>query len=237
MAKTQKADAAPAAGMTALNLPLNMVRAKEGFNPREVLGDVGELVDLIRANGLINPITVCPGAPDGTYYLIAGARRFAAVAQLGHAAIAANVRTDLSIDMPEALALAMAENDNEGRAALAPMDQARAYARLMAKVAGKDDTAKHKAVAKLLGRRSPGAFQNIRVTLRLLEASARVRAMLEEGTISKWAVVTLNEIPDDVREAVAARLRPGNTEHDVRRIAQEVAREGGVITNETGVTR
>lgn len=206
------------------NIPLKDIIDAPGFNPRDEVGDVSELADMIRRNGLLNPITVTP-APGGKFYLIAGARRRKACGLVGDDMIACNVRDDVKIDDPKSLAMAMAENDGDGRQPLTPMQQARAYKRLFDMVAGESDTAKHKAIARLLGRSSDGAYQNIRVTLRLLELNPRVAGMLESGGISKWAAVTITELPSDVREGVAARVKPGMTENDIKRAALEVRRE------------
>ena len=208
------------------NLPVDQILHRPGFNPRgDDVGDVTDLMEMIQHGALINPITVTshPSKAD-TYYLIAGARRLKAMRQLGHAFAPCSVR-DIQIDSPDALALAMVENDPDGRTALSPMATAKGYQRLYDMVKGATPTDKHRAIAKILGRKSEGAYQNIRVTLRLLELDPRAASLLESGGISKWAAVTLGEIPEDVRADVFAKLAPGMSESDIRRIAQDARRE------------
>lgn len=244
MAKNQSAqnEAAPVAaprpgviptdGANLKNIPADRLGTMPGFNPRTEIGDTSELEGLIKKNGLVNPIAVCPIAEGADrYFVIAGARRLAACKALGHQNVPCHVYADLDLarDVLRAKAIAMAENDGEGRQALSPMDQARAFRGLFDLVEGPNDTAKHKAIAKALGRRSEGAHQNIRLTLKLLDMSARVQAMLSAGTVSKTAAISMSEMPDDVRAHVEARITPGMSEGDVRRLANDLRREAPAV--------
>ncbi len=232
-------------------IALSDIATKAGFNPRSVVDPAyaAELAENIRANGLINPLTVCPTKPgSGKYYVVAGACRLAAVALAGQADVLCVVRDQLDIDSPEALAIALAENDDAGRKNLEPMDQARAYQRLADMVrpqlaAEQDvepsavaDFAIHKRVAKVLGRTAKNeknASQHVRVTLRLLDAPPSIQELIDQHKLSKQVAITLGDIPQEVRDRVASRLRPGMVEGDVRRLANEVRREdvAGIKTN------
>ncbi|MBA3845527.1 MAG: ParB N-terminal domain-containing protein, partial [Planctomycetes bacterium] len=188
-----------ASDITFEHVPLSRIGRKPGFNPRQDVGDVSELAASIEANGLIAPIVVCP-AGDGTngMWIVAGARRLAALEKLGRADAPALIRNDLTIGSPEALALATVENEDGdgGRKGLAPLEQARAYARLADLARGAiaaekglaaDDVKEHhvfRRVAKLLGRTSESkdaGAQHVRMTLRLLDAPTSIQDMLARG--------------------------------------------------------
>lgn len=113
-----------------------------GDNDRTVFDPqaLQDLADNIKADGLMQPITVRPlwsdvgalfGNPDPsnvTYQIVAGERRFRAVSLLGWPAISAIVR-ELNDEQADALMLA----ENVHRADLNPMDEARAYHKRMDK--------------------------------------------------------------------------------------------------------
>jgi ParB family chromosome partitioning protein len=121
-------------------VPLSKITPREGFNPRTEFGDdqMAELVESIRQHGIITPLTL---APDGDgFVIIASERRYRAAKQAKLKDVPAQVR-DADGD---ALTLAVAENVI--RADLNPVEEARAYERL---VAEHGETGK---VAKLVGR-------------------------------------------------------------------------------------
>lgn len=75
---------------------------------RKDFGDIGELADDIRQNGLINPPVASPN-PDGTYNLIAGERRLRAMQALGYEQI--EIRPMSVKDAEHALNLEISENE------------------------------------------------------------------------------------------------------------------------------
>ena len=119
---------------------LAKIKPRAGFNPRSQFGDeqMAELVASVKQHGIITPLTL---APDGDgFVIVAGERRYRAAKQARLREVPAQVR-DADGD---ALTLAVAENVI--RADLNPVEEARAYERL---VAEHGDAAK---VAKLVGR-------------------------------------------------------------------------------------
>jgi ParB/RepB/Spo0J family partition protein len=121
-------------------VPLAKIKPRDGFNPRREFGDeqMAELVASVKQHGIITPLTL---APDGDgFVIVAGERRYRAAKQAKLREVPAQVR-DADGD---ALTLAVAENVI--RADLNPVEEARAYERL---VADHGDAAK---VAKLVGR-------------------------------------------------------------------------------------
>ena len=94
-------------------------------NPREDLGDVGELAENIEAFDLLQPVVVRRLSND-SYELIAGHRRFAAMQHLGRQRIAAVVR---EAGDEEAYLLTLAEN--LARKDLTPSEEAAGLAVLV----------------------------------------------------------------------------------------------------------
>jgi ParB/RepB/Spo0J family partition protein len=143
-------------------VPLAKIKPRAGFNPRAEFGDVqmAELVASVRQHGIITPLTL---APDGDgFVIVAGERRYRAAKQARLKEVPAQVR-DADGD---ALTLAVAENVI--RADLNPVEEARAYERL---VADHGDAAQ---VAKLVGR----SEKLIGERLQLLCLPAEAQALL-----------------------------------------------------------
>jgi ParB/RepB/Spo0J family partition protein len=88
-------------------------------NPRQHMGDVGELADSLREHGLLQPIVV--RRRDGGYQLLAGHRRLKAARQLGWTKIAAVVR-----DETDEQAYIMTLVENLQREDLQPKEEAAA---------------------------------------------------------------------------------------------------------------
>ncbi|MGH3042108.1 MAG: ParB/RepB/Spo0J family partition protein, partial [Gaiellaceae bacterium] len=122
-------------------VPLAKIRARKGFNPRSEFADeqMAELVESVRQHGIITPLTLAPDG-DGRFTIIAGERRYRAAKQAKLREVPAQVREADG----EALTLAVAENVI--RADLTPVEEARAYQRLV------DDHGDAAKVARLVGK-------------------------------------------------------------------------------------
>ena len=126
---SMKGHAKPDAQITMV--PYSKVHVLPGFNPRTKLGDVEGLTVLIKAQGLISPPTVRPDADkEGHYLIVAGERRYRALGKLEYSSIPVIIRPDLKDDDQKALALAIAENSENGRINLDPRDRGNAYKQL-----------------------------------------------------------------------------------------------------------
>src|SRR6266567_3637306 len=101
-------------------IPVDLIDPAED-NFRGPVGDVTELAELIKAQGLLQAITVTP-EPDGRYKVVFGHRRLAAVQQLGWTEIEAKVR-----EYTDAERLPVMFVENFGREDLSPLQEARAY--------------------------------------------------------------------------------------------------------------
>src|SRR5262245_29819489 len=121
-------------------VPLAQIRPSKA-NPREEFDDerMAELIESVKRHGIITPLTLSHDG-DGRYAIIAGERRYRAAKEAKLHEVPAQVREAEG----EALTLAVAENVI--RADLNPLEEARAYGRL---VEEHGDAAK---VAKLVDR-------------------------------------------------------------------------------------
>ncbi|MPV35940.1 ParB N-terminal domain-containing protein [Georgenia subflava] len=123
---------------------VNEIRAIEditiGHRFRRDLGDLSGLIASIRDIGLLNPPVI---ASDGV--LLCGARRLAAVRQLGWRQLEVRVQTDVSAGLSAVLA---EQHENELRLALAPTEEASLFAELR-EILGAD--ARHRQEATRFG--------------------------------------------------------------------------------------
>ena len=115
------------ADSTVRRIPLSQITADPG-QPRQTFDRtaLGELAASIRANGLLQPITVRQVGPDA-YQIIAGERRFRATEINGSATIRAIVVEPT--DAADIRVKQIIENDQ--RVDVTPLEQARSYQALM----------------------------------------------------------------------------------------------------------
>jgi ParB/RepB/Spo0J family partition protein len=201
--------------LTLTNVPLAKIKPREGFNPRSEFGDeqMAELVESVKQHGIITPLTLA-SETDGRFTIIAGERRYRAAKAAKLKEVPAQVRDGDG----HALTLAVAENVI--RADLNPVEEARAYERL---VAEHGDTAK---VAKLVGRsekligerldllRVPDEAQALLAARKvpLACAPALIRIAEQEPLLADLAAVWLTERP---QAAAAFPADPGEVIDDV----------------------
>ncbi len=150
-------------------LPLEQIEPGR-YQPRTHWDEdaLDELADSIRAQGVIQPVVVRKVGRD-RYELIAGERRWRASQRAGLAEIPALVK-----QVSASAAPAMALIENIQREDLSPLEEARAFARLI-----KDFELTHQQVAEAVGR-SRAAVSNL---LRLLELPEAVSRLLEDGEL------------------------------------------------------
>lgn len=187
-----------------------------------------DLVNSIQKHGVMQPIVVTE-AEEGGYELIAGERRTRAARLAGLATIPAIVRTATE---QEKLELALIENIQ--RQDLNPIEEARAYQRLM-----DEFNLKQREVAEQVGKSRP-AIAN---TVRLLELPEPIQQGLIDGAITAGKARALLSLKDtaeqqqmyqsmigegvttrEVEEAVAAKgqgARKGSVRRDPNIVAQE----------------
>ncbi|HWQ22901.1 MAG TPA: ParB/RepB/Spo0J family partition protein [Gaiellaceae bacterium] len=169
-------------------VPLAKIKARAGFNPRSEFADeqMAELVESVRRHGIITPLTL---AADGDgFVIVAGERRYRAAKQAKLKDVPAQVRDGDG----DALALAVAENVI--RADLNPVEEARAYERLV------NEQGSAAKVAKLVGR----SDKLIADRLALLRLPEEAQALLAARRVPLACAPALIQIAE--REPLLADL-------------------------------
>ena len=187
--------------------------------PRSAFDDeaLEELTASVREHGVIQPLLVTelpedassPGGPR--YQLIAGERRLRAAQAAGLVRVPVTVRESVP---REQLVLALIENVQ--REDLNPLEESRAYKRLV-----DDYGLTQQQVAERVGR-SRASVTN---RLRLLELSPPAQHALVEGAISEGharALLALRDPVDQV-EALERVQREGLSVRDTERLAKRLA--------------
>lgn len=217
-------------GTASLATPISVAEAKDrGELQRIRLGDIRpnpyqprrtfderELADLessLRANGLLQPITVRPAANAKGFELVAGERRLRAASRLGWSEIPALVR---NLDDKALLTLALVENLQ--RADLDPLEEAEGYQRLI-----DEFELTQQQVADVIGK-DRSTVANM---LRLLGLPASVRRLIQESKITLGHARALLALGDEREMTELARriVAEGLTVRDVERRARERSTE------------
>jgi len=144
----------------------NRNQPRQDFNPKEMQ----ELTDSIKANGILQPLTV-RDLDDGKFELIAGERRLRSAREAGLETVPVYI---LSVEADvEMMEYALIENIQ--RVDLNPIEEAEGYAILC----GKYNLAQEE-IAKRVGKSRP-AIAN---ALRLLKLPPEIKSALKSGDIS-----------------------------------------------------
>ena len=144
----------------------NRNQPRQDFNPKEMQ----ELTDSIKANGILQPLTVRE-LDDGKFELIAGERRLRSAREAGLETVPVYI---LSVEADvEMMEYALIENIQ--RVDLNPIEEAEGYAILC----GKYNLAQEE-IAKRVGKSRP-AIAN---SLRLLKLPPEIKSALKSGDIS-----------------------------------------------------
>ncbi len=152
------------------SLPLDQIMPNR-YQPRMMFQDaeLEELAQSIKEHGILQPIVVRRKG-DGMFELIAGERRFRAAKMVGLSKIPVIVRNS---NDEKALALALIENIQ--RQNLNPMEEAKAYSRLMGEFGLTQDL-----VAQSVGKER----STIANLVRLLSLPKSVQDFLETGSLN-----------------------------------------------------
>jgi ParB family chromosome partitioning protein len=183
----------PVTGAHLAKVPVEAIVANRR-QPREVFDEeaMSELVDSIRAVGLLQPVVVRAVTRD-RYELVMGERRWRAAVQAGLAAIPAIVR-----DTRDDAMLRDALLENLHRSDLNPLEEAAAYQQLLDDFGCTQD----ELAARI--RRSRPQISN---TLRLLKLPPTVQRRIAAGVLSAGHARALLGLPDaTAQEQLAARI-------------------------------
>lgn len=160
----------------------NPDQPRKNFNP-ELLA---ELANSIARSGLLQPITV-RRKPDGRYIIVAGERRWRAHVQLAKGGrleppvIPAMIREMSDADMAIAAIV-----ENLQRADISPLEEADAFARLVAEGMTAEDIAERTGAA---------AFR-VRWRLTLLNLAPEIRKLFETDNLDRQQALELARLPE-----------------------------------------
>lgn len=178
--------------------------------PRAVFEETSleELAASIREVGILQPIVVRVGEPEGTYTLVAGERRLRAAQLAGVELIPAMIRSGGAEEGPLVEALI----ENVQREDLSPLEEAAAYSHLL-----EDFSMTHEQVAARVGK-SRSAVTN---TLRLLQLPALLQGLLERGELGAGHARALLALEDQAY-AIHVGQRAAAEGWSVRRVEEAV---------------
>jgi ParB family transcriptional regulator, chromosome partitioning protein len=211
-------------GATATELqriPVSRIRPNP-YQPRREFdaAELSELESSIRANGLLQPISV--RRSGDSYELIAGERRLRAVGRLGWNEVPAIVR-----DFDDRTLLVLALVENLQRTDLNPLEEARGYQRLL-----EEFSLTHQGVADAVGR-DRTTVTNL---LRLLALPDSIQRFVEAGQLSAGHAKALLVITDVramielANTVVAQGMSVRQTEQRARSLKPEPAPDTAALT-------
>jgi ParB family chromosome partitioning protein len=170
-------------GVVVQNIPVDQIDPNP-HQPRTFFDHTAleDLVNSIKEHGVLQPVVVTM-KPDGRFELIVGERRLRASKIAGLGTIPAIVR---SATEQQKMELALIENVQ--RSDLNPIEEARAYIRLMEEFGMTQDD---------VGRRVGKSRPQVGNTIRLLQLPEQIRHALEERRISASNARTLLSLPTE----------------------------------------
>jgi ParB family chromosome partitioning protein len=192
--------------------------APDPAQPRSSMGDLDDLVESIRAKGVLEPLLVRrhPGPIEGdeerseaVYLIIAGERRYRAALEAGSFEVPV---IELDVDADEALEIALIENLQ--RKDLTPFEEAEGY-----RVLAEQHEYTHEQIAEAVGKSRPVITE----TLQLLGMPPRVRDAVEAlGVTSKSVLkeILKAESEDEMIQLLEKVASLGLSRDDLRRRAR-----------------
>lgn len=228
-----------AAGADILIVPIEEV-APNPDNVRDDVGDVSELADSIRSEGILQPLVVVdaelwrhhhPGQTvNGNYVIIIGHRRRAASEKAGLTHVSVIVRNRYVTDAQRTVAMLI---ENMQRVDLSPLEQARGLAALAAAKLSQREIAKQTGLSQA----------QVSKRLSLLKLTSRGQQALADGRMSVDTALTLLRLPSDKQDAAldraAQRGKPiSDAVYDIQQQIQRDAKRQYIIDELTaaGVT-
>ncbi len=168
--KKKKVAAKPKATFKNVSVKLTSIVLPDDWN-RDKLGDISGLVASLSDEGQLMPIVVRPGPTVGTYILVDGRRRLAALHKMG----AATVMVTFSTAVDDGKAFLQSMVANLAREDNTPYEIARSFGKLVDNYSLTNDK-----IAKACGRTAGYVSQHLAV----LKADSKLQSALKKGTIS-----------------------------------------------------
>jgi ParB/RepB/Spo0J family partition protein len=195
----------PVAGVQMI--ALSKIRHDQNVRQELLAEEVDALAQSIALLGQLTPVSIRRDIENGGYVMIAGHRRYAALAQLGHTEIRAEVRPDGESEAAERAA------ENVVRSALNPYEEAVAVRAML------DRGLSEEGAAQALG----WPKQRVTARVKLLELPEQAQQLTGRGVIPLSAVEELRsigQVSPELLEAVIAYVGDGN-EWAAERLSRE----------------
>ncbi len=191
-------------------LPIAQVRPA-AHNIRLDVGDVTELAESIKGQGIIQPLTVAPHPTlEGDYILIAGHRRLAAAKKAGLDVVPCVINRTLTSQAQQVQAMLV---ENLQRADITPVEEANAYQYLL-------DLPGYtvQSIAKDTGR----SQKTVRERVKLTKLTDAAKASIDGGQVTLERAMVLADFAGDEEatqalEKVVASASPNSWEYEVKR--------------------
>ena len=181
----------------------NRGQPRKQFDPAAL----ADLADSIRQHGVLQPLVVRP-MPDGSYQLVAGARRWRAARLAGRSQVPVVIK---ELSDSETMALALIENLQ--REDLNAIEEAMGYRDLM-----ENFGLTQEQVSAKVGKSRPVVTN----ALRLLGLPEEVRELLSEGKLSAGHARALLSLGEEelIRQAAADTVKKGLSVRQVEALAK-----------------
>lgn len=187
------------------NIPIELIETNPD-QPRKELGDMENLINSIKQNGILEPLIVAP-TTDGKYKIIAGERRY-------HAAVACGFSTVPCIEIiPEndANALELALVENLQRKDLDPFEEADGYYLLAKKY-----NYTHEQIANKIGKKR----STITETILLAKMPEEIKNLCRHADIkSKTLLIEISKAKNikEMREIIDS-IVSGRGREEIRKL-------------------
>jgi ParB family chromosome partitioning protein len=184
------------------NIPIEKILTNQ-MQPRRDMGDLVELTDSIRENGIIEPVIVRP--KNGNFEIIAGERRFRAAKEAGLHEIPC-----IEHDIPDNEALEMSIIENIQRKDLNVFEQAQSI-RQLAEIYGYT----HEEIAKKIGKSRVTVTELVRITDLPEEIKQKC---LELGIDSKTFLLELTKVaePEKMEEILCQYMKKPFSREEIK---------------------
>lgn len=181
-AETQKQATAPASGEQPRFAMIDIESINSSNNVRTETTDISDLVESIKANGIINPITVSNNENPFMFDVVAGHRRFAAAKLAGLVKIPCHIIDGKSENELNEIAI----QENTIRVDMTPYEECIAIKNLV----NKNNTPRQ--IAARFGR----TLRWVLVRVKLATAGDKVLEKVKAGSISMANAAKLADLPD-----------------------------------------
>jgi ParB/RepB/Spo0J family partition protein len=197
-------------------LSLKQIQVMPDFNPRNHPGPVDDLVQTIKSEGMLSSMVVRPSTTPNKFDLIAGERRFKAAKIIDpNMEVPCIIRADLIGDDERALAVAVAENSEDGRTNLNMVELGHVFKKL---------EKKGWAIAKIAKETGVHA-QRVRRALTLIETPDEVQKKIAAGEWSVAAGLEYARLDEPTRKSIKAKVGATTTADDIRKLRKAAERD------------